>query len=124
MESPLTLLEKIMTIGNRLRFDVMRSLAYTSINNSWVAVGSSLTHPASQILIQNLTDATLVFSFDGVNNHFALPTSGFFLDDITTNKVSPAGGLYLPVGTTLYVQEVGTPGSGSVYFSVTYIAEN
>lgn len=112
-----------MTIGNRLRFDTMRTLGYASTGAGYTAIGTPLAYAASQVLIQNLTDATLIFSFDGVNDHFVLPGSGYFLDDITTNKVSPAGGLYLSANTQLWVKQVTIPTVGSVYFSVTYIAE-
>jgi hypothetical protein len=110
-----------MTVGTRLQFDSLRSLAYTSLTSTYVAVGSALTHPASQILVQNLTDVTCTFSLDGVNDHFVLPTLGFFLDDITTNKTSPGGGLYLPIGARLWAKTSGSPSQAGIYFTVTYI---
>lgn len=103
----------------RLQFEPVRSLAYTSIGAGYMGVGTAMSNPARQFFIQNLTDVTLMFSFDGVNDHFPLPTNGFLLDDVTSNKTQQ-GGFWLPEGTRLYVKEIGTPSSGSVYFSVMY----
>ena len=75
----------------RLQFEPVRSLAYGSIGAGYMGVGTSLANPARQIFVQNLTDVTLMFSFDGVNDHFPLPSSGFLLLDITTNKTQSQG---------------------------------
>lgn len=107
----------------RLGFEPVRSLDFTSIGAAYMGVGTAISHPARQIFIQNLTDATVMFSFNGVDDHFPLPSNGFFLDDITSNK-SLGQGFFLGEGERLYVKEVGTPTSGSVYFSVFYARES
>jgi len=107
------------SLAIRLQFEPVRSLAFGSIGAGYTGVGTVISNPARQFFIQNLTDVTLMFSFDGINDHFPLPASGFFLDDITSNKTQQ-GGFYLAEGTRLYVKEIGTPTSGSVYFSVMY----
>jgi|APCry1669189844_1035258.scaffolds.fasta_scaffold149940_1 hypothetical protein len=107
----------------RLHFEPVRSLAYTSVGSGYMGVGTAISNPARQFFVQNLTDVTLMFSFDGVNDHFPLPANGFFLDDITSNKTQQ-GGFWLAEGTRLYVKEVGTPSSGSVYFTVAYGTDN
>lgn len=107
------------TLATRLLFEPVRSLAYTSITGSYVAIGTPLLHPARQIFIQNDTDVTLMFSLDGVNNHFPLPTYGFILLDITSNKTTDSG-FYIAQGTQFYVKEVGTPSLGTVYVSAMY----
>ena len=107
----------------RLQFEPVRSLAYGSIGAGYMGVGTSLANPARQIFVQNLTDVTLMFSFDGVNDHFPLPSSGFLLLDITTNKTQSQG-FYIAEGDRLYVKEVGTPTLGAVYFSVMYGSDN
>lgn len=106
----------------RMRAETLRSLGFASISGTYARIGTSLIHPARQILVQNLTDETVVFSFDGVNDHFVLPASGFFLSDITSNK-SIAQGWFMAEGDALYVKEVGNPTTGSVYFSVFYGSE-
>lgn len=109
------------SLAIRFSPEPVRSLAAASILGTYVAVGSALANSSRQFFIQNLTNATVMFSFDGVNDHFPLPSSGFFLDDVTSNG-SVTQGWFLPQGTILYVKQVGTPSTGSVYFSVFYAA--
>jgi hypothetical protein len=108
-----------VSLAIRLQFEPVRSLGEASIGAGYMGVGTAISNPARQFFIQNLTDVTLMFSFDGVNDHFPLPTMGFLLDDITSNKTQ-LGGFYLAEGTRLYVKEIGVPSKGSVYFSVMY----
>jgi hypothetical protein len=107
---------------NSIRFSAepVRSLSSGSISAGYVGVGTSVGDPIRQFFIQNLTDATLMFSFDGINDHFPLPANGFFLNDIASNKLNSTQGWYLAEGTRLYVKEIGTPSTGAVYFSVFY----
>lgn len=111
-----------MSLGIKLKFDVLRSLAYTSITSSYVAVGTPLAYQATSVLIQNLTNDAVVFSFDGINDAFVLPASGYLLEDITSNKIQ-SNGLFISIGESLWVKNLGTPSGGSVYFSVMYISE-
>lgn len=107
----------------RLRAEPVRTLVAASITNAYMGVGTAISNPARQIFVQNLTDETLMFSFDGINDHFPLPSNGFFLSDITSNKTQVGGGLFLAEGDRLYVKEIGNPTTGSVYFSVFYGSE-
>ncbi len=107
----------------RFKAEPVRSLAFGSIGAGYVGVGTVVDHPIRQFLIQNLTDATLMFSFDGVNDHFPIPANGFFLNDISSNQSHMAQGWYLAQDSRLYVKEIGVPTLGSVYFSVFYGAE-
>jgi len=110
-----------MSLSIRLRFEAVRTLAFSSVGSSYMGVGTSLTNPIRQFFIQNLTDKTLMFSFNGVDDHFPLPSNGFFLDDITSNKTQKSG-FFLAEGERLYVKEIGgdTPTLGTVYFTVMY----
>lgn len=103
----------------RMQFEPVRTLAAASIIAGYMGVGTAIDHPARQFLVQNLTDVTLMFSFDGVVDHFALPANGFFLSDVTSN-MAVSKGFYLAEGERLYVREIGVPLTGSVYFSVIY----
>ena len=105
----------------RLKFETLRSLGFASITTSYAAVGAALAHPASQIVINNLTDEDLLFSFDGTNDHIAIGSRGTYTCDITTNRGQQ--GLWLQKGTILYVKELGNPAAGSVYFSVLYASD-
>lgn len=105
----------------RMQFEPQRTLGFAAIGPAYMGVGTAINHPARQIFIQNLTDTTLQFSIDGINNHFVLPRNGYFLSDITANKSSVSGGFYLAEGDRLYVMHLGVaPTVGNVYFSVIF----
>ena len=106
-----------MAEGQALRAEPIRSLAFSLIGASYVAVGTSIKATTRQFFIQNLTDATLMFSFDGATDHFVLPANGFWVSDVTANKVTDEG-FFLPIGYQLFVKRIGVPTSGTVYFSV------
>lgn len=106
-----------MAYGVRAIFDPLRSLAFGSIGASYAAIGTALTRPARLIKIDNLTDATLLFSIDGTSDHTVIPANGFLLLDIATNQEDTQG-FEIATGTSFYVKESGTPTSGSVYVTV------
>jgi len=108
-----------MPFSIRIEAEPVRSLAFGSIGAAYMGVGTSIDRPARMILIQNLTDESLMFSFDGVNDHFPLAASGYLLLDITSNKTVDLG-FYLPEHERLYVKEIGNPTTGSVYFTTFY----
>lgn len=108
----------------RLEFEPLRSLVYSSISNAYMGVGAALNYPARQILVQNTTDALMTFSWDGVNDHFVLPSNGFLLLDVTSNKTILHGGFFIAEGSRLYVNTAGSPSMGAVYFSSMYGADN
>ena len=102
-----------MALGRQLRCEPVRSLAYSSIVSGYTAVGTPVTNPDGVALFQNLTNQTVMFSFDGVNDHFPLAALAGHVLDITTNQPTNDG-LFLSVGTQFYVKQIGTPSSGSV----------
>ena len=107
-------------LAQRLNFENARSLAFGSIVAGYMGIGTPIDNPARIIFIQNLTDATLWFSNDGVNDKFPLPANGFLLLDVTTNRASTGGALYQPQGERWYVRQLGVPTSGAVYVCVIY----
>jgi len=112
-----------MSAKIKLRFEDVRSLGFASIGAAYVAVGSKTANPARMILIQNFTDESLMFSFDGVSDHIPVKGDSSILLDLSSNKTIDDG-FFLPAGETLYVKEITTPTSGSVYFSVFYGEDN
>ena len=97
------------------------SLGFASIGTSYANVGSRIENALRIAWIQNLTDATLMFSFDAVNDHFPLTASSFVLLDFNANQNQNQTGLYLENGTQLYVRRISaSPTTGSVYFSGFY----
>ncbi len=101
----------------RLQPETVRTLGFAAILPGYVAVGTALANPARILILNNLTDENLMFSFDGVNDHIAVAGPGSFVLDITSNK-GVAGGLFLAQGTTIFVREIGNPTLGAVYVSV------
>ncbi len=114
-----------MTLAIRLVPETLRTIPYTTIaaTAAYSGVGTSFAHPIRIILIQNLTDELMIYSFDGVNDHVALPASGFLLLDVTTNKTIMQG-CFIAEGQRIYVRyESALPTSGAVYVSVFYAAD-
>lgn len=109
-----------MSTAIKLNYEPIRSLAFGSIVAGYTAVGAALSKPGVIFSIQNLTDKQLMFSFDGVNDHFTLTPNGVYNVDCNANKSDRSGALYLPEGTIIYVKRVGTPTTGSVYATVGY----
>lgn len=105
----------------RLVPETLRNLAAASIGAAYMGVGSAFENPVRILNIQNLTDANVIFSFDGINDHVILPSNGFILLDITANKEDQRGTLYIAQGTRIYAKEEDvTPTSGSVYVTAFY----
>ena len=100
----------------KLAADPVRTLAFGSIIGTYVGVGTSFSKPIRMLYVLNTTDALLMFSLDGINDHFPLIASGYIMLDIATNKTLDKG-FYLAEGSRIYVKQIGAPGSGSVYVS-------
>jgi hypothetical protein len=114
-----------MALGVRLIPETVRTLAFGSIGATYMGIGSAITNPIRIIHFQNLTDTRLIWSFDGINDHFYLPKNAFLLLDITANK-SVETGFYLGANTRIYVKEDSTaasPTSGLVTVSAWYSYE-
>lgn len=108
-----------MSRSIRLVPETLKSLAFGSIGAAYMGVGTAFTSPIRILKIQNLTDALLLFSFDGVNDHDILPTNGFTIYDVSANKTIEQG-FYVGEGTRVYVKRSGTPTTGSVYVTAFY----
>lgn len=110
-----------MSTKQAIRFapETVRSLAFGSIVAGYTPIGTVLDNPIRIFFLQNLTDETLMFSFDGVNDHVPLSLGGYILIDVTANK-GISQGFYIAKGAQVHVKRIGVPTSGSVYLSVFY----
>jgi hypothetical protein len=108
-----------MSLAIRLVPEPLRSLAAGAIEAGFTAIGEPLANASRILLIQNFTDETVAFSFDGVSDHLILPTQGFILLDASANRVL-SGQAYFAQGTTIYAAQVGVPMTGDVYVSTFY----
>jgi len=112
----------VQALTLRLNAEACRILDAATIaaaGAAYTAVGTALEHPARQILLQNYTDATLWFSFNGVVDNFPLLPNALLIQDITANKTFSEG-FYLGEGKKLYCKQLGVPTTGNVYFTVFY----
>ena len=113
----------ISTLSVRMLAEPIRTLAQGSISGTYMGIGTPLQFPSRLLFIQNLTDALLSFSFNGIDDHFILPENSNFVFDITTNTPQTLG-VYISAGTRIYVKEIGLPSTGSVYVSSFYGSNN
>jgi hypothetical protein len=103
--------------------ETIRSLAFGAIGAGYTAVGTPFANPSRIVKFHNFTNANLLISFDGVNDHDAIFASSSQVMDLTTNHTSQAGEAFFRVGTTIYVkEETGAPTGGNFYV-VTYFGE-
>ena len=100
----------------------LRSLGVAATGAAYVGVGTTLSTPVRIIHVLNTTDAVMMFSWDGVTDHFVLPANGYMVIDLTTNQGNNGGGFFLPGSKRLYVKQVTAPvlPTGSIYFSLVY----
>lgn len=106
----------------RALFEPLRSLAAGGIGAAYMGIGTAFENPVRVIFIQNLTDQTVMFSFDGVDDHLPLPSNGFFLLDVTANK--SINNFNIAEGDRVYVKQLGVPTTGSVYVTIVYAKHN
>ena len=99
----------------RVKVEAIRSLAFGSIAAGYTAVGTALANPSKLIIFDNLTDANIIISLDGVTDHFIVPAQGFKLIDLASNKTDESG-FFIAEGTIFYAKrEAGAPSSGNLY---------
>ena len=100
--------------------EALRSLIYTSMGASYVAVGTKFLHPIRLVGITNGTNGALLLSTDGSTDHLFIPAGGYKLFDLTVNRNLTDPQFVLPTGTQFYVKLSGAPSSGSVYIEALY----
>lgn len=115
-----------MSLAVRLQVEPVRYLAAATIaaaGGAFVGIGTAMTNPIRMFMLQNLTDAAVMFSLDGINSNFPLPANGYMLLDITSNKTLTTG-FFLAEGQRVYASTLSTPPTtGFVYLSVFYGAD-
>lgn len=99
----------------------LRSLAFGAITGTYAGIGPSLEFPCRIYYIQNQTDVLLAFSWDGITDHFVIPSGGFILLDVTTNRTDTGGSMNIAAGRRTYVREpAGAATLGGVYLTSFY----
>jgi hypothetical protein len=111
-------------MGIVAKFGELQTLDFSSTSPVYTEVGNPINHPASIFTIQNLTDADMMFSTDGVIDNIWLSPFSAYVQDITASHPSSDTGLYVPKLTQVWVkQATGAAASkGSVNVMYTYDA--
>lgn len=121
---------------NRLLPETIRTLAAASVpsstaNPAWVKIGTALTNPSRILVIQNFTDKTLSFSWDGSANATTGVTGNINLQLMSNGQIvidetaagTPQASPYTAQGTQFWVQypnAAGAPTTGAVNISTIY----
>lgn len=107
----------------RIKAEALRSVSAATIAGSpgvYMGIGTAYQHPVRIYYLQNLTDATLLFSWDGVTDNIILIANAFILIDVASNQ-SRVGGIFsISQGDRTYVKTSGVPTTGAVYLSIFY----
>lgn len=100
--------------------ETVRSIAFGSVGAAYMGIGGAITKPIRILWLQNLTDAAIMVSWDGVNDHMPFAVNGFLTLDITANKTREDG-FFIAEGQRLYAKWLGAAGTvGSVYLSTLF----
>lgn len=109
----------------RVAFENLRSLAFGSISGTYVGVGTPFENPVRLICIDNATNANILVSTNGTDDHTFVAANGFKLFDLGTNRSETGSTLEIPSNTRVYVkQESGAPTSGTVYVTAIYASQS
>jgi len=104
-----------MAYGTRVSFDPIRELDFAGISGTYSPLGTPFGDHVRLLSLNNSTDQELYISFDGVREHLRIAANSFKLFDLSANKVRDDG-LFIAVGTQIYVREVSTSvTSGSIW---------
>lgn len=109
--------------AKRVKFDTLRSLAYTGISGTYAAVGSALTVNPRMICITNKTQGDMIFSLSSSNadGNLFIAAGSFKLFDMTTNQDQTKDDSFvMAIGDQWYVKQVTAPVSGAVYIEYIY----
>lgn len=109
-----------MAFGTRVTFDAVRELAASSISGSYAAVGVPTTDHVRLLTLNTSAAEDVYISFDGSTDHLRMSGNSFKLLDLSANRVRDDG-LFIPVGTQIYVKFVSTTTAvGTVWAEVMY----
>ncbi len=113
------------TTSQRVRYENLRSIAFGSITGTYAGVGASFANPVRILMIDNISDADVYVSFDGVNDKTIVAARSGKVIDYASNRTEPIGQLEQSVGERVYVKVITTlPTVGGVFVSVIYASAN
>ena len=74
--------------STRIRYEDLRSLAFGGISGAYAAVGVAFANPIRSIKVTNDTDATILVSFNGIDDKDVAPASSGYIWDYGSNTCS------------------------------------
>lgn len=104
-----------MGYGIRVGFDPVREIAFGDVSGTYTAVGTPFQQNVRLMSFNNSLDEDVYVSFDGVNNHLRVAMNSFQLFDLSANKIRDDG-LFMSVGTQIYVKEVSSSVTGGSFW--------
>ena len=103
-----------------VRHTPLLSAAFGAITGSYTALGT-LLEPGRVMAYINATDADVMLSFNGTDDHIFLMASSSQIWDYQSNAVDSQNNFGMPVGTVVYIKSSsGAPTTGSVYVELAY----
>lgn len=104
----------------RLSCDTARTVAFGGISAVYAGVGATFSSPVRIFQLNNLTDTTLMFSYDGVNDHFPLSTLGYVIIDVAANQALTQG-FFMGQGSRLYVRDMTAEGYNAATINAVWL---
>lgn len=111
-----------MAYGKRATFSAVRELDFGSISGTYAAVGTPTADHSRIISFQNGCNQDLYISLDGTTDNLRIAANSFKLFDLTTNEAGNEG-LFLEVGTQIYVKEVSASVTSGTFWVEILFAE-
>lgn len=105
--------------SNIVRFDAVRSVAFGAITNSYLPIGSRLSHAMRVLHFINATDGDMMISFDGTTDNAPVIADSFSLYDLTSDEDSNEMFRY-EIGTQIYIKFLTAPSKGTFYIVAIY----
>ena len=109
-------------MANIVRIDPVRSIAFTSITNAYLPVGTPFGHAMRVLHFINNTNGDMMVSFDGTTDNVPVLAEGFVLYDLTSDQDANESYRY-EKGTQIYVKYLSaptTPADGAFYLVAIY----
>lgn len=111
-----------MSFTNRAAVDTLRTLDFSTVDETYLPLGDPLGFQTRIICFTNTTDQDMILSMDGVTDQLILPESSFKLFDVTVNhRPVNQDDFCFAIGTQWYVRYASdSPSEGAVYLEVVY----
>jgi len=106
----------------RVDYETEKTLAFGSIVAGYTLVGTRFANNIRLLVLQNLTDQAVTFSFDGIRDAITLPASGQIVLDWGADKSRQAADFIQAINSGVWVKQSGVPTTGSVYVSAFFAA--